>query len=108
MALGTGIAALRADSDFDGAVRRSNDPSLSAAERAEAREDGLDAKDRADRRALLTDIFLIGAGVGAAVTVVLLFVTRDDGDGEQAGGDAVEAGAAVGPDGAALFLRRAF
>lgn len=77
-ALVVGILALGADSDFEQAVIDSNDPSLSPADRAAARADGLDAEDRASRRALVADILGGAAVAAAAATVVLFFVTGDD------------------------------
>jgi hypothetical protein len=71
-ALATGILAMQSNSDFDDAVARSNDPSLSADERARARQAGLDASDKADRRALATDILLGATAAGAAVTTFFI------------------------------------
>lgn len=79
-AIGLGVSALGADSDFEQAVIDSNDPSLSRAERDEARQRGLDASDRASRRALVADILGGVAIAAAAGTVVLLFVTGGDDD----------------------------
>jgi len=83
-ALALGISALGAESDFDDAAVRSNDPSLSAAEREAARQDGLDAKDRADRRALATDLMLVGGVLAAGACAYFLFFWNGDDPDAQA------------------------
>jgi hypothetical protein len=76
----TGSLALGADSEFDDAVRDSNNPALPPAQREAARRDGLDALDRADTLALVTDILLVGTLVGAGATAYFLFTSDDGGD----------------------------
>lgn len=101
----TGIMALGANGDFDDAVARSNDPSLSDAERAEARQDGLDAQDRANTLSTLTDVFLITTIVGAGATAALFFLTQPDEDEEVARGPRLRSAmAAATPDGGAIVF----
>ena len=98
-----GVLAVSAESDFDGAVARSNDPSLSPAERNQAVQDGLDDADRADRRALTADILGIAALVGAGATVLFYFLgSKDDGD------DAVAVTPTAGPNGGGMVVRGSF
>lgn len=106
--LASGIVALGANGDFDDAVDRSNDGSLTAAERAEAREDGLDAKDKADRAALVTDILLVTALVGAGVTTYLLLTGSDDDDATAGASDRWLATPAVGRRAGGVVLQRSF
>lgn len=68
----TGALALGANSDFDAAVAEVQSPDTSPDARAAARQRGLDAADSANTLALVTDILVAGAVVGAGVTVVLL------------------------------------
>lgn len=85
-ALVTGVLALQADSEFDEAVRDTNNDSLSRGEREAAFQDGRSASDRAEGFALATDLLLVGAGVGAVTTVVLYLVHAhgsDDGDADR-------------------------
>ncbi len=72
------MLALGANSDFESAVDRSVDGSLSNAERQQARQDELAAKDRADTLALVSDIFLVSTIVAAGVTVLLYFLQSDE------------------------------
>jgi hypothetical protein len=78
----TGGLAIKAQSDFDDAVSASNAPDASSAMRAQARADGLDASDRADKLATVTDALWITAAVGASSALVLWLVDRKRGDGE--------------------------
>ncbi|MCA9603143.1 MAG: PEGA domain-containing protein [Polyangiales bacterium] len=77
----TGAMALSAKSDFNEAVDRSNDGSLSVEDRRSAYSDGRDASDRADTLSLVSDILFGAAVVGAGLT--LYFALTEDGD-EQA------------------------
>jgi len=102
----TGVLALGADSDFEDAVERSNDRSLRRSEREAARLDGLDAADRADMFAIVTDVLLIGGVIGLGVTVYLLLT---DGDDQEAAATAqVDAVPVALPGGGALFVNGAF
>jgi tetratricopeptide (TPR) repeat protein len=65
----TGGLALKYQSEFDTAVARSNDSALSDEERAAAELDGADAADRADRNALLADVFLGAALVSGGASL---------------------------------------
>lgn len=100
-ALATGLLALGAQKDFDDAVERSNDPNLAASEREAARQDGLNAKDRADRFALISDILMGAAIVGAGVTLTLLILGPPEPDDDEA---PVTASAVVLPQGGAVVL----
>lgn len=71
-ALALGLSALAQQRAFDDAVVRSNDPSLSPAERAAARQDGLDADRRASRRSTAADVLGVTAVLAAGATVFLL------------------------------------
>jgi hypothetical protein len=104
--LTTGLLAMRAESDFDDAVARSNDPTLSDAERAAAVANGLDASDKADRRALATDVLLGATVVGAAVTTY--FVVRDGRPDEDVERAQVTASPTVGRGGGGVVLRGSF
>jgi len=83
VAVATGISAaitgglyIGSRNDFDDAVRRSNDPNLSAIERAEARADGLQFADRTDALARASNTLFGSAcalGIGA---MVMWIVTR--------------------------------
>ncbi|MEM9073124.1 MAG: PEGA domain-containing protein [Myxococcota bacterium] len=107
-ALALGVSAIRQNSDFDDAVADSNDPSLSAAEQAAARRRGVDAKDKADRRALTADILGFTALAGAGVTAYFLFF-YDDGSSDRASAESqVRAAPALGPGGAGLVLEGTF
>ncbi len=102
-ALAMGVSAIRQNNRFDDAVRDSNDPSLSALERAEARQRGLDAKDKADRRALAADILGFTALAAAGATAYFMFF-YDDGSEERA----TSMLPALGPYGAGLIVRGSF
>ena len=96
-----GGVAIGAEGDFDEAVTRSNDPSASAADRAAARQEGLDAADRADRLALTADILGATAVLAAGATVFLLFWDQDDDDG-------LALAPSAGPQGGGLMMRGSF
>jgi len=75
--IATGIAAIGADGDFEDAVIASNDDTLSAEERADARQNGIDAADRASGLAMVSDIMFAGALIGAGVATYF-YVTREE------------------------------
>ncbi|MEM7606819.1 MAG: PEGA domain-containing protein [Myxococcota bacterium] len=100
----SGVLALRSNSDFDDAVADSNDLSLGAAERARAREDGLDAKDRADRRSTAADVLGIASIAAAGTAVVLYFVLRGADEDEPS----AYVAPAVGPNAAGVALTGSF
>ncbi len=102
----TGILALGANSDFEDAVTRSNDPSLSRAERAQARMDGTDAASRANTLSTVSDVLLVSTIVAAGATVALFFFTQPDGDDEPvAHGPRIRGvTAAATPQGGAIVL----
>lgn len=102
-ALAMGLSAVRQNNRFDDAVRDSNDPSLSARERNEARQRGLDAKDKADRRALTADILGFTALAAAGATAYFMFF-YDDGSEDRA----TSLVPALGPEGAGLIVRGSF
>jgi len=81
-AIVTGVLALTANSSFEDAVSRSNDPSLSQAERNMARQEGLDAAGLANTASVLTDVFIIGAVAGAAATAFFVIIEGLDGGQE--------------------------
>lgn len=68
--------AKKNESDFDDAVARYE--STTGAERAEAREDGIDAANRADRLALTADILGITGVLAAGATVFFFFWDQPD------------------------------
>jgi len=78
----TGGLAIKAQHDFDNDVTLSNAAGASAAQRAKARADGLDASDRADTLALVTDVLWISAAVGASTAFVLWMVDRKHDEGQ--------------------------
>jgi hypothetical protein len=67
----SGALALKAQHDFDAAVTRSNDPTRSSLERARAREDGLQAADRADLTAMISDVLLAGTVVAGGTALLI-------------------------------------
>ena len=67
----TGQLALAADREFNGDLAAVRNLSLSNTERAEAWDDGMDAADRAHTYAVVTDVLLSTAVVGAVLTTVL-------------------------------------
>ena len=68
----SGVLAMGANSDFDADVAEVQDPATPPDARTAARARGLDDADRASTLALVTDVLLVGAVVGAGVTTVLL------------------------------------
>ena len=105
----TGILALSANGDFDDAVARSNDPSLSGPERAQARQDGLDAQSRANTLSTVTDVFLVTSIIGAGATTALFFLTQPDDEEQASRGPRLRgAMAAATPDGGAIVLSGEF
>lgn len=77
-----GGLALAANGSFEDAVGRANDTSLSGAEREQARIDGEGAASDARTFALVTDVMLITAAVGAGVTTALFIIAQGEGEGE--------------------------
>jgi hypothetical protein len=69
-----GVLAQQAEDDFDAHVRASNDPSLTADERAAAHDAGHDSADKANRLARASDAMLVTSVVAFAATTVLLVV----------------------------------
>lgn len=106
-AIATGVLALSADSDFDDAVLRSNDGSLSAEVRNQAVTDGNAAADRASTLALVSDILSVGAVLGAVTTVVLFFTSKSPSD-ETEPATALRASPWLASDRAGLMLEGAF
>ncbi len=106
-AIATGVLALAADSDFDDAVLRSNDGSLSADARNRAIDDGNAAADRAGTLALVTDILTVGAVLGAVTTVVLFFTSGSPED-EAPPTAALRASPWIASDRAGLVVEGAF
>jgi len=80
----TGILALDANSDFDSALKDSENSALSVDERESARRRGSDAANRANGLATVTDVLIGGALVGAGATVFLLFSERGSASSEKA------------------------
>lgn len=76
-ALIVGLMAIGSNSSFDEAVVDSNNPMLSRAERANARQRGLDAESKANGRALVADILGVGALLAGGATVVFLLLSRN-------------------------------
>lgn len=74
----TGVVALSAKSDFNENVATSKDPGASAAERAQAYRDGLDASDRAGTMSLVSDLLLGGAIIAGGVAVYFALTSDDD------------------------------
>ncbi len=101
----TGGLAIKAQHDFDNDVITSNAAGASSVQRAQARADGLDASDRADTLALVTDVLWISAAVGASTAFVLWMVDRKHAEG-QSSVSLLPVTSARGD--AHLFLRGAF
>jgi hypothetical protein len=105
----TGVLALGANGDFEDAVTRSNDPSLSGADRMTARQDGLDAQGRANTLSMISDVLLVTTIVGAGATAALFFLTQPDDDEVAASGPRIDGATALAtPDGAAVMISGAF
>src|SRR5690606_30269275 len=73
-----GAMAVSSQNDFDDAVTQSQDESLPEAERQRARTTGLSAADTAETRALVSDLLLVGAAVGAGFTIYFVLDDPDD------------------------------
>ncbi len=107
----SGSYAIVANNDFEGAVVRSNDPSLSRGERNLAREEGLRAADGARTASVLTDIFIVGAIAAAGVCTFFLIVDGMNPEAESlasAGGVRLAAAPSIGRDGGGLVLSGSF
>lgn len=105
IALGTGIAALGANNDYNHAVARFRStpagPPPSPAH-VQAQQDGNSAKNRANRLATATDIFLVATLAGAGVTAYFLFFSDDESD------TTLAAMPVVSPDGSGVVLSGRF
>jgi len=99
--LGTGIAALSANGDYNDAVTAFDNSPRGTPAHVQAQQDGLSAKNRANRLATATDIFLIATLAGAGVTAYFLFF--DDGESSQ-----VAATPIVTPDTAGVLVSGRF
>ncbi|MFT5357577.1 MAG: hypothetical protein ACI9KE_004814 [Polyangiales bacterium] len=105
-ALIVGIMAIGSNSTFDDAVVDSNNPMLSRAERADARQRGLDAEAKANGRAIVADILGIGALVAGGATVVFLLLSRNGDDEEDVARTTLSP--TVSPDRVGLQLQGSF
>lgn len=105
-ALIVGIMAIGSNSSFDEAVEDSNNPMLTRAERAEARQRGLDAEAKANGRALVADILGVGALVAGGATVVFLLLSRNSDDDEDVAGTTLSP--TVSPERVGLQLQGSF
>ncbi len=79
LAIGLGVTgglALGAKQDFEAAKVASNDPSRTAADRENGRAEGFDAAQRADRLALVSDVFLMGTVVAGGATLLIWLTDR--------------------------------
>ncbi len=106
----TGVVALGANSTFNDDVAASNDPMRSAADRAAARSDGLDAASRANTFATLNDVFLAATVVGAAVTTYF-FLTQHGGsstESARASAGDILVSPAAGRHGGGMVVRGTF
>jgi hypothetical protein len=108
----TGSLALTSNDDFERAVVRSNDPSLTQSERDQARADGLAAASTADTTSILTDIFVVGAITSAGLAAFFIVIDGMDGgtsgEAQAASAPRVLAVPTVSRDGAGLLLQGAF
>ncbi len=102
----TGGLAIKTQGDFDDYVALSNAASASDLVRTQARANGIDASDRANRLATVTDALWITAAVGASAAFVLWIVERKRGENDTTSMALLPAASPRG--GAHLFLRRAF
>ncbi len=100
-----GPLALSANDSFEGAVRRSNDPALSPAERAQAVTDGQGAASDARTFAVVTDVMLITAAVGAGVTTALFIIAQGESDESEASASLVPV---LGPEVGGLVVSGRF
>lgn len=74
----SGGLALKYQKDFDAAVARSNDSTLDDATRDAAELEGQDAADRADRNALLADVFLGAAVLSGGASLLIWLLGRNE------------------------------
>lgn len=72
-----GLAAMKADADFEGFAAQSRNPALSMREQESARRAAISAADRADGRALTADLLFAGALISGAAAVFFA-LTQDD------------------------------
>lgn len=72
----TGGLSLAARQQFDETVVASNDPRRTPVERENARLDGLDYAQRADRLALASDVFLVSTVVAGGATLLIWLTDR--------------------------------
>jgi hypothetical protein len=93
----TGILALGAESDYERYSTLKRDAQAPLAQRA-AYDDAIDAADRADTLAAVTDVLLVGAFASATAAVV--FAVLDDGEAEPV--------ATLTPTGPGVTLRATF
>lgn len=73
-----GPLSLASNGSFEDAVARSNDPSLTDAEREQARQDGLSSASQARTFAAVTDVALIGGVVAAGATTVFFVLAQNE------------------------------
>ena len=103
----TGIVSVSANGDFEAAVLRSNDASLTPADRALARDQGMSAASTASTTAVMTDIFLVSSIVAAGATVFFVILGADEASRERQAserGPALALVPAASRDGAGLSL----
>lgn len=101
-AIGVGVAALGAESDFEDAVTAAS-TAPTAAERNAARANGRDADRRASRLSIATDVLAVGALLAAGATVFFLLWGGDDDDTVT-----TQVAPLAGPNAGGLIVQRSF
>lgn len=90
-----GLAAMKANADFDGFSAQSRNPALSDREQQKAATAAVAAADRADGRALAADLLFAGALISGAAALFFV-LTQDDAEADP------DLSLQLGPTGAAL------
>jgi hypothetical protein len=104
----TGVVALGAQSDFDEAHATATDPSVDLATRQSAYDESVDAADRADVLAIVTDILGVASAIGFGVTAYFFITDQGDDESEQASGVELSTRAVATTDGGRLLLEGRF
>jgi hypothetical protein len=102
-----GSIALSSNAAFEDAVARTMDPTLTNAERDQARADGLAAADTANTTSIVSDIFMIGAIAAAGVTIFFVIVDGLSGEPETETAN-VRLAPSIGPETGGLVLTGRF
>ena len=103
----TGPLALVANSDFDAQVARSNDLSLSEAERQEAGDQARATAGTARALAITSDVLLVATALGAGATVFFFIIAQTEEDGREDTAS-LQLAPIVSPTSAGIFAHGSF